>query len=314
MLIVVMFSRLNSKDSQYKIADFLEYNCIKGGMGISSLSFRSFLSVSDDEHNNEGIESSDDNSVKALDAAIAECSNRYQCCPNQYPFIAGTSSLELNPDVSWYKDIYIFLLLATRMNMKEDRFQGGYDGTELFELLCAIVTKEYYGSHCNVTVLGTSTDVSFKEKVEELLRSLCIPGQYRKTEGSTGREKDGNLDIVAWIPFSDHKDGQMIALGQCKTGTNWDSMLTELDPDVFFSMHSTQQPYSKPLKMFFVAESFGKYKWEERCRNGGVLFDRTRIMAFLPKEMNDEMSELLVKLKEWNSAALAAESLREEES
>ena len=306
-----MFSRLNRRDNPYIIADFLEFECIKSG-GVSSLSYRSYLSMPDDEICNDGIESSDDISVAGLDAAIAECSNRYQCCPNHYPFVTGISSLALKSDASWYRDIYTFLLLATRMNMKDNRKQGGYDGAELFEQLCVIVTKEYYGRHCKAEVFGTAASGSFNKKMEALLRSLNIRGHFVEPEGSTGHQKDGDLDIVAWIPFSDKKDSQMIALGQCKTGTHWEGMLTELDPYGFFSLYSSQQPYSKPLKMFFVAESFGKYKWGERCSSGGVLFDRTRIMEFLPNEVDGETGELLSKIKTWNNAALAAEATKED--
>lgn len=309
-----MFSRLNRGDSPYKVADFLEFECIKAGGGVSSLSYRSYLSMPDDEINNEGIESSDDISVSILDAAIAECSNRYQYCPNNYPFVTGTSSLDLKSEDSWHNDIYTFLLLATRMNMRDNREQGGYDGTKLFEQLCAFVTKEYYGKHCQAKVFGTAISGPFKEKVEDLLRSLNIRGHFTDPEGSTAHQKDGNLDIVAWIPFSDKKDGQMIALGQCKTGTHWEGLLTELDPEGFFALYSSQQPYSKPIKMFFVTESFGKYKWGERCSSGGVLFDRTRIMEFLPNEIDGELAELLERIKIWNMAALAAEGMNEDES
>lgn len=295
-----MFSRLNNGDSPYKIADFLEFECIKAGTEISSLSFRSYLSMSDDEIDNEGVESSDDKSIATLDAGIAECSNRLGCCPNQYPFITGKGSLDLKPDSSWNKDIYIFLLLTTRLNMRDDRIQGEFDGTQLFESLCALVTKEYFGKHCHAEVFGTSAGGSFKEKVEKLLRSLCIRGQFKEPEGSTGHQKDGNLDIVAWIPFSDKKDGQLIALGQCKTGTNWETLLPELDPEDFFVLYSSQQPYAKPQKLFFVTESFGNYKWGERCTSAGVLFDRTRIMEYLPETVDDE---LLSKIKSWNQAA-----------
>lgn len=174
-----------------------------------------------------------------------------------------------------------------------------------------------YSSHqpssdCKTEVFGTAVTGSFKEKMETLLRSLNIRGHFKDLEGSTGHQKDGNLDIVTWIPFSDKKDGQMIALGQCKTDTYWESMLTELDPDSFFSLYSSQQPYAKPLKMFFVAESFGKYKWGERSSSGGVLFDRTRIMEFLPDEVDGEMGELLSKIIIWNKAALATEATKED--
>lgn len=305
-----MFSRLNKTDSEYEVADFLEYECLKSGLGVSSMSYRSLISISDDEIDNEGIESSDDLSVHILDEAIAECMRRDSVCKGHYPFLIGPGSLNLRPDASWYKDIYTFLLLATRLNMKDDRVHGGFDGTKLFELLCGQVTKEYYGGHCKSEVFGTASGGTFHDKVEALIGKLRIHGHFKAPEGSTGRQKDGNLDIVAWIPFADRKDGQMIALGQCKTGTSWEGMLTELIPDNFFSCYSTQQPYSRALKMFFVAESFGNYKWEERCTDGGILFDRTRIMEFLPASIN---VDLLESIRAWNAAAIASETQKEDE-
>lgn len=298
-----MFSRPNNNDNQYLVADFLEWECIKNQSDISSLSYRSLLSISDDETNNEGIESSDDLSVDVLDSAIEECYNRSLCCPNHYPFETGHSSLGLKPGNDWYRDIYTFLLLTTRLNMNSERVQAGYDGTHLFEELCALVAKEYYGNHAQTKVFGTAIQGSFKDKIKDLMQSLNINAIFNEPEGSTGMHKDGCLDIVAWVPFADMKDGQMIALGQCKTGTNWEDKLGELDSDIFFSCFFTKTPYSKPLKMFFVSESFGNYKWEERCRKGGIIFDRTRIMQFLPPEID---SELLNRIIQWNQSALAS--------
>ena len=300
-----MFKRPNSLDDQYVLADFLELECLKAQTEISSLSYRSLLSISDDEIDNNGIESSDDLSVEKLDTAIDECYNRSLCCPNQYPFITGRSSLNLKSEENFYKDIYTFLLLATRLNMNKYRNLAGYDGTELFENLCAIVTKEYFGGHAIAEVFGASIKGSFRDKVTNLIKKLHLRGQFKEPEGSTRKEKDGNLDIIAWIPFSDKKDGQMIALGQCKTGTNWEGMLTELNPDIFFSLYSTQSPYNKPLKLFFVTESFGNYKWQERCSCGGILFDRTRIMEFLPSDLDEQLVD---KIKKWNSSAISIES------
>ena len=299
-----MFKRPNSLDDQYVLADFLELECLKAQTEISSLSYRSLLSISDDEIDNEGIESSDDLSVEKLDSAIDECYKRSQSCPNQYPFITGRSSLNLRFEEDYYKDIYTFLLLATRLNMNKYRNLAGYDGTELFESLCALVAKEYFGGHAEVEVFGTSITTGFKDKVTNIINKLHLRGKFSDPEGSTGKQKDGHLDIIAWIPFSDRKDGQMIALGQCKTGTNWEGMLTELDPDSFFSLYTTQTPYSKPIKLFFVTESFGNYKWQERCSRGGILFDRTRIMEFLPSELGDFGVELVDKIKKWNSVAI----------
>ncbi len=296
-----MFSRLNSSDNQYVVADFLELECIRTNSGVSSLSYRSLLSISDDEMNNDGIESSDDASVDLLDYAIGECYNRSLCCPNLYPFETGNSSLELKTIVSWHKEIYTFLLLTTRLNMNSQRVQAGYDGTLLFEELCALVAKEYFGEHAQVRVFGTSVRGTFMDKVTNLLNLLSISAQFRRPHGSTGNEKDGSLDIVAWIPFADKKDSQMIALGQCKTGSNWESKLDELSVKDFFENYTTKTPYSIPQKMFFVTESFGDYKWEWRCSKANIMFDRTRIMEYLPLQMDMVLLEKIIK---WNQSAL----------
>lgn len=299
-----MFSRPNSSDSKYLLADYAEYRCYTDGDSISSGSLRFLISASDDEIDNEGVESSDDRSIDLLDEAIDECCDRISKCNGRYPFVTEGGTLELNSSVpSYIFEIYLFLLLATRLNMSTQKIQGGEDGTKLFERLCAVVAKEYYGVHSHSMVFGTANSGSFKDKVENLLRKLNISASYKKPLGSTGKMKDGNIDVVAWIPFSDNKDGQFIAMGQCKTGDHWEPMLTELIPENFFKNFTTNLPYVPVIRMFFITESFGQYKWEERSREGGILFDRTRIMEFLPDDIDQA---LLSSIKSWNQAAKSA--------
>ena len=296
-----MFTRPNSTDSECLLADFLELECLISGGAVSSLSYRSLLTVADDELDNEGIESADDKATEMLDVAVAECSKRSQFCNGRYPFEIGVSSLMLKSNLPYFMEVYKFLLLITRMNMQTHRCFSGYDATSLFEELCACVAREYYGPRSQVKVFGTSVSGTFEKKICNLLKSLNIKGNFKRPVGSTGREKDGSLDLVAWIPFADKREGQMIALGQCKTGTTWEQMLSDLEPRVFFASYSTEQPFASPVKMFFVSEFFEDYKWEERCRKGGVLFDRTRIMEYLPNEIN---ADLLTRIKEWNASAM----------
>lgn len=296
-----MFSRPNSTDSIYLLADYVEYKCFICGDSISSSSLRFLISASDDEIDNDGVESSDDRGVILLEEAIDECSDRVSKCNGRYPFMTNGGTLELNSGVSPYmSEIYLFLLLATRLNMSTQRIQGGEDGTQLFERLCALVAREYYGEHSKSMVFGTASAGRFEDKVKELLHKLNISASYKIPLGSTGRMKDGNLDVVVWIPFSDNKDGQFIAMGQCKTGDHWESMLTEMEPENFFKNFTTNSPYVPVTRMFFVTEAFGQYKWEERNREGGILFDRTRIMEFLPEEIDQD---LLYSIALWNQAA-----------
>lgn len=296
-----MFSRPNIEDSVYLIADYIEYQCLITGHSVSSTDLRSLFSVSEDEIDNEGTESADDISVNHLEEAILECNNRSLICNGRYPFQAGRIELDNKVVEEQFKEVYSFLLLATRYNMKNQKTQNGEDATKLFEELCAVVVKEYFGTHSEKCVFGTASGLGFKEKVENMIRDLHLDAEYKTPKGSTGMQKDGKLDVIAWIPFADKKDGQLVAMGQCKTGDNWDNKLTELQPEDFFNDYCTGRPYAKVVKLFFVAESFGDYKWAERSNAGGIIFDRTRIMEFLPNQISER---LLSRIRNWNQGAL----------
>lgn len=296
-----MFNRPNSQDSVQVVADYIELQCLLTQTPVSSYSLRSLFSISDDEISNNGLESSDDLSMYAIEDGIKECEQRAMYCPARYPFNVSPGSLELQMTDESNKEIYQFLLLSTRLDMRDQRVQGGYDGTKLFEELCASVAKEYFGHHSKVMVFGTAVEGGFKQKIENVIRKLNLTSMYKNPLGSSGKQKDAAVDVIVWIPFTDKKDSQMIAIGQCKTGTHWESMLSSTRPDVFFESYFTGMPFAGVGRLFFVTESWGIDRWEERSRRAGIMFDRTRIMEFLPTNI---CSNLMIKIKQWNQAAL----------
>ena len=152
------------------------------------------------------------------------------------------------------------------------------------------------GEEIAIPTIGT-----FKQKVEQVINNLNLTSSFKTPLGSTGRQKDAAVDVVAWIPFADKKDSQLIAIGQCKTGTHWESMLTSTQPKVFFESHFTGLPFADVERLFFVSESYGIDRWEERSRKAGIMFDRTRIMEFIPSNMD---IDLLNRIMQWNQEAL----------
>lgn len=297
-----MFSRPNSKDPSAIVADYIELQCFLSGAPVSVYSLRSLFSMPDDELDNSGVESSDDFSIDSIEDGIKECGQRSVSCPMKYPFeVESMSVTPLNVNEA-FKEIYLFLLLSTRLNMKEDAKHNGLDATKLFEELCAGVASEYFGKHSKSFVFGTANGESFKDKIEHVISSLHLTSSFKTPLGSTGKQKDAAVDVVAWIPFTDKKDSQMIAIGQCKTGTHWDAMLTCTQPGVFFGDNFTGEPFAGVERMFFMTESYGIDKWEERSRKGGIIFDRTRIMEYIPENLD---YYLLGRIKIWNQAALA---------
>lgn len=302
-----MFNRPNSQDPAPLVADFLELQCLLTNAPVSTYSLRSLFSVSDDEIDNDGIASSDDFSIEALEDGIKECERRALFCSSKYPFEVTPNSLAPRSHEGVNKEIYQFLLLSTRLNMNTQSIQAGFDATDLFEELCAEVAAEYFGQHSKSMVFGTAEVGTFKQKVERVITRLNLNSLFKSPLGSTGRQKDAAVDIVAWIPFADKKDSQLIAIGQCKTGTHWEGMLTSTQPDVFFGSYFTNTPFADVERMFFVSESYGIDRWEERTRKAGIMFDRTRIMEYIPTNMN---ADLLSRIIQWNQEALSCTEQR----
>ena len=78
-------------------------------------------------------------------------------------------------------------------------------------------------------------------------------------------------------------------------------MLTCTRPEVFFGSYFSEMPLADVERLFFVSESYGMDRWEERSREAGIMFDRTRIMEYVPNDLDDGLVDKIVK---WNNAAL----------
>lgn len=281
-----------------ELADFLEIKCLFSDERLYSISSaRSALSIEADEYRNEGIESEDDLILRRLEDTLQEIEERIRRSNNRYPFTTKRNQIRLNGLDSAFDYVYLYLLLATRINMGTERMVGEVDGTLLFEELSSYVAKSYFGKNSKSIVFGTSARETgtFKDKILFLLSSLNEGGGFKEPIGSTGKQNDGKLDIVVWKPFRDNRGSKLIGLGQCKTGTSWNGALGQLQPSAFFGSYTTCCPYHDPVRLFFIAESCTE-RWEETARIAGILFDRCRFMDYLPENLPEE---LLTKVKTW---------------
>lgn len=286
-----------------ELADFIEMECLLSEEeSYSSMSAKSMLSVGSDEINNEGIESEDDRISRRLEDVMVELKDRKRRCNNHYPFVIESHKIVLDKSNTQIYYIYIYLLLVTRLNMVTNKVYEGIDGTLLFEELSEVVAKSYFGDNTKSLLFGTSSDAirNFKDKINTLLNMLEEGGQFRIPEGSNGMQKDGHLDIVVMKSFSDRRGGKLVGFGQCKTGTFWEGTLSQLQPRTFMSSYTTCTPYHSPVRMFFIAESCTE-KWEENCRYGGILFDRCRLMDYLPLNISDSIN---TKIQKWVDTAV----------
>ena len=247
----------------------------------------------------------DDANERLIDRAMEYAESRERACNGAYPF-----RVEPNGEVLRFieetsesrREIYLYLLLCTRLDMQQNRKLSGLDGTALFEELTAHVLQNYLGGNkrARSMVFGTgSLGEGFQKKVDKLCRALGegvgFHNQDTNTPAPTGG--DGKLDAVAWIPFCDGRAGQLILFAQSKTGTHWRDDVTQLRPDAFIKNWMERTFVRDPTPVFCVAEAV-ENEWRKLQTNAGILFDRCRMVDF----SETVPVELLEKIHQWTAA------------
>lgn len=283
--------------SSHELADYLELLCIVNGGEYSINDAQPQIDIISDEDDQEGIMNEDDQIYDDLQFALEEIDRRFYACDGHYPFSTDRNSIRYSPGESSIEQkmslVYEYMLLATRLNMQQYKISGNIDGSLLFEELSALAVQNYFGNKAESFVFGTRSQGGFKEKINQLINSLNEGVKAKDPEDPTHDEKDGGLDVVVWKSFSDGKRGKIIGFGQCKTGTEWRNLVGNLDPDEFCKTYFQEQPISKPIRLFFVAESF-KENFEKICRRAGIMFDRCRIMENLVEISDDLCSRIKI--------------------
>jgi len=292
----------NYRTSAQDWADFAEYHALLyGKINLYELSKSSRL-ISDEEMI-IGIEDDTDRYLQKVDEISAEIKARMAVSTEHYPFILEDHDYSLH-----YKKvseigtiIYSYLLLATRSNMSKDRRKADIDGTLLFEHLCAAVAQNYLGFRSESRVFGTSKEESgdFRSRLREITVQLNEGGDIHENPGH--RPQDEKVDIIIWKGFKDLQPSQLIAFGQCKTGTSWTQRISELNTESFCKTWFTRQPVLTPIRMFFTAQYFPREIFRVRANEAGLVFDRFRILDYLPNNIDDY---LLHQMEEWTNAIL----------
>jgi len=284
-------------------ADYSEYLALQK----NSISFREVFKIPElieDEIDRSGVEDISDKYIDKIDEIAEEIKRRYRVSNGNYPFELTNMNYSLS-----YQDsdklnnwVYKFLLFATRLRMSNNRIHAGIDGALLFEELSSEIAISYFGENSNAAVLGTSSSGSggFSEKLKNIAVRIGEGGDIRSY--SAARPQDDKIDVIVWKGFSDKVSSQLIGFGQCKTGTSWLDKLSELSPDVFCRTWFTQQPILTPVKMFFCAQYFPKEIWPFKGYHAGLIFDRFRILDYLP---DDVPEALLDQIRTWTIAASA---------
>ena len=293
---------------KHELADFAELICWKDN-GTSATALSRLLARLEENDYSGGVPEEEELDAR-VEQAYMEIERRQEVCGDSYPFTIGNQGLTLQASQETGNPrhvIYKYLLLATRLNMRDDRVHAGIDGTLLFEELSADVAREYFGPRAKSLVFGTSAGSSgFEEKVNDLCHQMKEGGGFIGRDIEDTDAKDGKLDVVVWAPFKDGLPGKLIGFGQCKTGTYWEDSVTQLQPSAFRDKWLSSALFIPPVRMFFIAEDLASSpKRRGVAIDAGLLFDRCRIIDFC----NEVNKDVIAKVRKWTEAAANAVEL-----
>ncbi len=296
--------------SPVEIADFWEISCLRSPRKRASSEDIKLVLQRPAETDAESDDEADIRLEAIIEDAANEIRNRQEACGSghhEYPFHFEGASLLLKesdrPDDESNR-LYLFLLLATRLNMNADRNHGGHDGTLLFEEVCETCLGNVFGSRRLSLGFGASKiGGSFPTRMTRLCGSLGEGVQRKRNVSYQQNSGDDGLDLASWLPFSDRRRGKPIIFAQCKTGSSWTTAdMRRLDPEAFCNLWMHPKPLLPPSRAFMAASRFDQDEWE-RSIYAGLFFDRCRIMDF----SDGIPALLLVRMREWTNAAMQSQ-------
>ncbi|NVM23889.1 MAG: hypothetical protein HWN68_19180, partial [Desulfobacterales bacterium] len=261
--------------------------------------------VEEDEIDEESLlvelEESTGEKIEAVaDAVFEEMGDRYDSCGNlynSYPFSLHQNFIQIISEPE--ESVYFFLLLLSFFG----RHAGpkGTDGARLFELLAMEAATAYFGG-AGASVQNyhfgwprPSTPTNFRNAINDMCGRIGEGKGCRIDRPTSGDMKDAKLDLAVWLPFSDEREGKLIAFGQGTTAKKWADKLTELQPEPFCSMWLLDNPAVCPVRLFFVPHRIERDQWLYAARLGGIVFDRCRLTSH-SRTVSDE---LLEKCADW---------------
>jgi hypothetical protein len=287
-----------ASDPVERLADWVEMETIT--RRTKQFSLESFVrlirrSGGYDAFDDSGADPGSELSQSIASDVFAEVERRVIACGHAgaYPFSVGSGLLEALS--GWEHTPYALLLLFSQSPPTT-----GYKGTSvLFELLCAHAAGQYFGgpgNHAASLRFGSPRRVPFA-KLSQAVDRLCVvlaEGSGCRQPSKAAHTGDDGLDVVAWRHFPDRRAGKVVAFGQCAMGLNTlSAKLNELDGFKFARKWFQQGLVVEPMRFFFVPRNVAEEAWENTGIDGGVVFDRCRIVSCL----RDLDGDLLARCK-----------------
>lgn len=246
-------------------------------------------------------------SQELADTVFAHLDLRSIACGSGYPFNVGPQTLT-RKDSSALDSTYAFLLLLRTFGVRAGPART--KAASLFEEIATVVAGRYLGGPdkgAETFHFGfprSTTPAGFESALNLLCSRLQEGGQTKKRPAKR-HQKDAKLDLVAWRPFPDQRNGKIVAFGQCAAGDNWDGKAAELRPQSFMGLWMTQGRLAfTPMVFFFLPHCLDDDDWDSISMIGDTIpFDRCRITSLIAESV--VAGDLPLRIKKWNANVLA---------
>lgn len=186
---------------------------------------------------------------------------------------------------------YVACLLFSLYSINQRR-----NDPKLFERLIAICVGEYLGGESYVFGWPVLEDIP--ASIELRVKDVCVIIREKFAEAPQARYKDRGVDVISWKPFiesaSEHRSNQIIVLSQCAIGGDWRSKTGQIPLEAWKQyIHWANQP----IKAFAVPMVIHDDLWHDISTEAGLLFDRIRIINYVPLPFPD--APLMDEIKVW---------------
>jgi hypothetical protein len=236
-----------------------------------------------------------------LELIYQEMRRRRQVAGEIYPFVEYETGTGMKLTGLEGSLPYVFLLcLSVSEPLRAEKRQQEVE--YLFDLVVMEALHNYLSGNSEVIHFGWpptgARPKSFCKAVPWLAQELGIPtgkGVVRTVS------KDGGLDVVAWKPFRDDREGFVAILAQCTIKEDWFDKAKDIVKDVWRGyIDFGKDPTSCLAVPFVVPMSFDK--WDELRRTVTFLLDRLRLCELI--EETGLTCEEREEIEEWTNSEL----------
>jgi len=207
-----------------------------------------------------------------------------------YPFSISENRkfVSLNPDVSPLKRLYLYLLVSSCMRHIVNKEKSKV--ARNFEETCLHVFSKLMpsGSEIRATWAGGGRQAHYKgtlfKKMKAIAKDIRCYANFKESDFKKNDTGDGGIDLVAWHPMADLREGIPIAFAQCGCSRDdWRFKQLEASPSRhqwhFPVMHLWATYYFLPLDLRQID---GDWAYKSDI-SGAIIVDRLRIVRLAKK-------------------------------